>query len=90
MKNYVGNVVSDADGMKDIWRTYMEKRIHVENDWDGEVGCPEVMEPCCLISEEYVAAATKGIKKWKTAVPTDIVSGMVKGIWWFWYQKMRI
>ena len=24
----------------------------MENDWDGEVDCPEVMESCCLISEK--------------------------------------
>ena len=34
----------------------MEKLLNVENDWDGEVDCPEVMGPCCLISEEEVAA----------------------------------
>ena len=43
MKNDAGNVVSDADGMKNIWRKYMEKLLNVENDWDGEVDCPEVM-----------------------------------------------
>ena len=36
--------------MKDIWRKYMEKFLNVENDWDGNVDCPEVMGPCCLIS----------------------------------------
>ena len=57
MKNDAGNVVSDADGMKNIWRKYMEKLLNVENDWDGEVDCPEVMGPHCLIMEEEVAAA---------------------------------
>ena len=42
MKNDAGNVVSEADGMKNIWRKYMEKLLNVENDWDGEVDCPEV------------------------------------------------
>ena len=32
MKNYVGNVVSDADGMKNIWKKYMEKHLNVENN----------------------------------------------------------
>ena len=45
MKNDAGNVVSDADGMKNIWRKYMEKLLNVENDWDGEVDCPGVMGP---------------------------------------------
>ena len=35
MKNDAGNVVSNADGMKNIWRKYMEKLLNVENDWDG-------------------------------------------------------
>ena len=30
----------------------MEKLLNVENDWDGEVDCPEVMGSHCLISEE--------------------------------------
>ena len=51
VKNNVGNVVSDDDGMNNIWRKYVEKLLNVENDWDGEVDCPEVMGPCCLISE---------------------------------------
>ena len=63
MKNDAGNVVSDADGMKNIWRKYMEKLLNVENDWDGGVDCPEVMGPHCLISEEEVAATIKGLKK---------------------------
>ena len=48
MKNDAGNVVSDADGMKNIWRKYLEKLLNVKNDWDGEVDCPEVMVPHCM------------------------------------------
>ena len=77
MKNDTGNVVSDADGMKNIWK-YMEKLLNVENDWDGEVDCPEVMGPRCLISEEGVAAAIKGLKMGKAAGPTGVVSKMMK------------
>ena len=61
MINDVWNVGSDADGMKNIWRKYMEKLLNVENYWDGNVDCPEVMGPCCLITEEEVAAAIKGL-----------------------------
>ena len=69
--------MSDADGMKNIWRKYMEKLLNVENDWDVEVDCPEVMGPCCLISEEKVAAAIKGLKMGKAAMPTGVVSEMM-------------
>ena len=51
----------------------MEKLPNVENDWDGEVDCPEVMGPRCLISEEEVAAAIKGLKIRKAAGPTGVV-----------------
>ena len=42
-----------------VTRIHMEKLLNVENDWDGEVDCPEVMGPCCLISEEDVVADIK-------------------------------
>ena len=62
MKNDAGNVVSDADGITNKWRRYMEELLNVENDWDVEVDCPEAMGPHCLISEEEVAVAIKGLK----------------------------
>ena len=58
----------------------MEKLLNVENDWDGEVDCPEVMGPHCLISEEEVAAAIKGLKIGKAAGPTGVVSEMINNI----------
>ena len=32
-ENDVGDVVSDADSIKNIWRKNMEKLLNVENDW---------------------------------------------------------
>ena len=38
----------------------MEKLLNVENDWDGEVDCPEVMGgPQCLMLEEESAVPVK-------------------------------
>ena len=56
----------------------MVRLLNVENDWDGEVDCPEVMGPHYLISEEEVAAAIKGLKIGKAAGPTGVVSEMMK------------
>ena len=80
MKNDDGNVVSDAYGMKNIWRKYMDKLLNVENDWDGEVDCPEVMGPHCLISEQEVAASINGLKMRKAAGPTGVVSEIMKAV----------
>ena len=76
-KNDAGNVVSDANGMKNIWRKYMEKLLNVEN-WDGEVDCPELMGPNCLISEEEIAADIKELNIGEAAGPTGVVSEMMK------------
>ena len=46
----------------------MEKLLNVENDWDDDVDCHEVMGPCCLLSEEEVAEAIKGLKMAKQLV----------------------
>ena len=76
MKNDVGNVVSDADGMKNILRKYMAKLLNVENDWDVEVDYHKVMGPCCFNSEEEVATAITGLKIGKAAGPTGVVNEM--------------
>ena len=78
IKNDVRNVVSDADGMKNIWRKYMEKLLNVENDWDGEVVCLEVMGPDCLNSKEEVDMAIKGLRIGKAAGPAGVVSEIIK------------
>ena len=77
-KNNVGNVVSEADGMRDIWRKYMEKLLNVENDWDGEVHYSDMMGPCCLILEEVVAAAIKVITIGNAAGPIGLVGEMMR------------
>ena len=45
MKNDVGKILSDAEGIKDTWRKYMERLLNVENEWGSKVGGPEVMGP---------------------------------------------
>ena len=56
----------------------MEKLLNVEKDWDGEVDCPDVMGPCCLISQEDVVATIKGLKIGKAAGPTGVSSEIMK------------
>ena len=89
MENEVGNVVTDDDGMKDIWMKYMEKLLNVENDWDCDVDCPEVMGSCCLVAEEEVAATINGLKIEKAAGPTGVVNEMMKASGGFGTRWMK-
>ena len=67
-KNDAGNVVSDADGMKNIWRKYMEKLLNVENDWDVEVDCPEVMGHIVSFRKKRLQQLLKDLKLKKQLV----------------------
>ena len=62
---------------------YVIRLLNLENDWDDEVDCTEVIEPYCLISEEEVAAAIKGLKSswsyWCGECDDE-------GRWWFLYK----
>ena len=61
--------MSDSDGMKDIWRKYMDKLLNVKKN----TGI--VMWSCWFISEEEVAVAIfKGVKIGKAAGPTGVES----------------
>ena len=56
----------------------MEGLLHVENENDSEMICPEVKGHCWLITEEEVVAKIKGLNIGKSADPTSIVSEMMK------------
>ena len=45
----------------------MKRVLNVEIEGDGELGCPEVMGSCCLISEK-AAAAIKELKIGKSSL----------------------
>ena len=55
MKNDARNVVSDSDGMKNIWRKYMKKLLNVENDWHGDVDCPTAASLLNLTSLTFLS-----------------------------------
>ena len=79
--------------MEDVIHIHMDNLLNVENDWCGEVDCPEVMGPCYLISEEEVATAIKGLTMGKAAGPTSVVSEMMKASGGFgsrWMSKKAV
>ena len=46
----------------------MEKLQNVKNEWDGEMRCPEVMGPRCLISKKRLKPVLKEYKLRKKQV----------------------
>ena len=40
----------------------MNKLLNVENDWDGEVDCAEVMWPCCLFRKKRLQRLSPDLK----------------------------
>ena len=34
VKDEDGNIVTDTEGVQEVWRRYMERLLNVENEWD--------------------------------------------------------
>ena len=77
MKDEDGNIVTDSRGVKEVWRTYMERLLNVENDWDGDVDCDKVEGECCPIMTTEVVKAVRAMKEGKAAGPSGVVVGML-------------
>ena len=78
VKDEDGNIVTDTEGVQEVWRRYMERLLNVENEWDREVESEVVEGPFCLIKEWEVAQALKRTKSGKAAGPSGVVSEMMK------------
>ena len=52
LKMRVGEVLVEADVVKETWREYMERLLNIENDWDGVLEGDKVEGPCELINEK--------------------------------------
>ena len=74
MKNEEGNIMTDSEDIKAIWKQYMEKLLNIENQWDGEVECDKIQGPCCQVTEEEVSKALKRMAPGKAAGPTGVTS----------------
>ena len=57
-----GMLCLNADGMKNIWRKYMEKLLNVENYGDGEVDCPYVMGPVASLRKKRLHQLSRNLK----------------------------
>ena len=79
MKNESGEVVIEADAVKERWREYMERRLlNIENDWDGVLEGDKVEGSCDLINEKEVEDTIKVMKAEKAGGPSEVVGEMLK------------
>ena len=62
LKNESGEVLVEADAVKERWREYMERLLNLGNDWDGVLEGDKVEGPCELINEKEVEEAIKVMK----------------------------
>ena len=73
-----GEVLVEADAVKERWREYMERLLNIENDWDGVLERDKVEGPCELINEKEVEEAIKVMQAGKAGGPSEVVGEMLK------------
>ena len=81
LKNENGEVLVEADAVKERWREYMERLLNIENDWDGVLEGDKVEGPCELINEKEVEEAIKVMKAGKAGKAggtSEMVGEMLK------------
>ena len=78
LKNESGEVLVEADAVKERWREYMERLLNIENDWDGVLEGDKVEGLCELINEKEVEEAIKVMKAGKAGGPSEVVGEMLK------------
>ena len=78
LKNESGEVLVEADAVKERWREYMERLLNIENNWDGVLEGDKVEGPCELINEKEVEEAIKVMKAGKAGGPPEVVGEMLK------------
>ena len=82
MKNCDGKIVVEEEEIKEVWRSYYEKLLNEEFEWDHQdivedkkcVGVDEVI----VIQEQEVRDAIGRMKIEKAAGPTGVVAEMLK------------
>ncbi len=78
LKDEVGQIVVDPDGIKGRWKRYMEILLNAENEWDGNIESNPVFGPAEKITEKEVEEAIKAMKSRKARGPTGVVGDMLK------------
>ena len=78
MKNEEGIISTGCEEIKSIWKTYFEKLLNVENDWDQDTNADIKQGPQCEITHEEVTKAVKATAVGKAGGPTGVVTEMLR------------
>ena len=78
LKNSKGQIVTDPEEIKGIWKVYMEKLLNEENIWDGNVDSDVKHGAACEISRAEVEKALRKMKPGKAAGPTGVTAEMLQ------------
>jgi len=72
IKDEEGRLCIDAEEKKRAWKTYMEKLLNEENDWNGNVEVGEVDGGVEEITHEEITSALKQMKLGKACGISDV------------------
>ena len=78
LKDENGKTITGEENLKKRWKTYMEKLLNEENEWDEIIDADKVQGPQQVVSQEEVKKALKKMKSGKTGGPTGVVADMLK------------
>ena len=77
MKDGKGNLVMDDEGIRKVWKEYMEKLMNEENDWSGDLRWDVIEGPIQEFSDVEVREELKWAKNDKAGRPTGLVAEML-------------
>ena len=77
-----GEIVTEKEQMKKVWKEYFEKLLNEENEWDRSTECEVKVERGKIewgkIEAEEVVGALRKMKEGKAAGPSEVVAEMIR------------
>ncbi|VBB35221.1 unnamed protein product, partial [Acanthocheilonema viteae] len=80
IKDRDGNVIIDQEGIKSVWKRYMEDLLNQVNESETLTNNPPTIGPACQFSSAEIGTAIKKMKPNKAKGYTDLTSDMIKPI----------
>ena len=77
MLNEKGELTTDSEGIKEIWKKYMEKLLNEENEWDKAVESEDNAGEVEWITREEITKALSKMRKGKAPGQSLVVTEMM-------------